>query len=138
MYEFKWLNEKLLYIKLNTDVSSEVTRLFIKEIYAQLNKRTIPFYILVDLRLGIISDQQVLSRIKFLTHHDRWAGSVAFHRDPVSDISNTTFQSINLCSQDKDRIFNIPEEALAHLESLESGLTDNIDWYDVLMTEVKH
>ena len=132
MYEFIWLNDKLVFVKLHENMLSDSTREFVKEFYKLLNQSKTPVYVLTDLRRGRIGDIQAFSRIKFLTQHKSWAGSVAFCNNPISDISNTKFQSLTRSQQNKDMIFNIPEEAIAYLELLEPGLTDGIQWSEVL------
>ena len=131
MYEFTWLNEKLLLIQWKEGSEDGETRKFLSELYNLLNESQVPFYILVDLRHGQVTDTKTFSRIKFLTQHQNWSGSVAFYNDPISTLSNTTFQSLHP-QHGKDVIFNALEEALAYLETLEPEITYAIDWDRVL------
>ena len=132
MYEYTWLNEKLLFVQWHEGDADNEARQFLAELYNLLNEHETPFYILVDLRQGHIADTKTFSRIKFLPSHKNWSGSAAFHNDPISTISNTTFQMLKSNSQDKDVILNIPEQAIAFLELLEPGLTADIDWDAIL------
>lgn len=132
MYKLIWLNDRLVFIKLDASISKVSTRNLVRDLHKLLNQSTILIYILADLRHGHIVDTQIFNRIRFLTGHRNWAGSAAFRRNPISDLTNTKFQLLNLLPHDRDVIFNIPEEAIAYLELLEPGLTDEIMWDKVL------
>lgn len=103
---------------------------FIDDLTMRLNKASDPLYFMSDLRNGRIINVRILQRLGALSQHDNWAGSTAFSSDPISSTFVGVFKKF--AHKDEQEIWDTPEEAIAYLESLEEGLTENIDWDTVI------
>lgn len=128
MHELIWLAEDILFIKLQGTPTADSTKQLVKAIYDALHYSHNRFYILIDLRDGYITDIKAFSRIRYITQHKNWGGSVGFYKNPITDITNTVFEGVQRDIKDQDAVFKFPEQALAFLESLEVGITRDINW----------
>jgi hypothetical protein len=137
LYEIQRLSTELVYIKwtASSPANGRDEKQFIKELIEVLEKSEQPLYFISDLRKGRITGIATLNQLAQISHHKHWAGSTAFGRNPLSSIFVGTFSSLARQSSEHQEMQDTPEQSLAYLESLKPGLTDKIDWNEVL--EVK-
>ena len=101
---------------------------YLHELEERLNAAEKPLYFISDLRKGRISDIRVISQLSQLSRHPNWAGSTAFSRDPMTRMFVGTYQRLTEKEQERNTMYDTPEQAIAFLESLEEGLTAGVDW----------
>ena len=134
-YEFIRLsNEVVLICWHRTPTSVKVEQQFVDELRRLLDTATMPQYVISDLRKGRIVTVRTLSQLGQLAGHANLGGSTAFSHDPLTNIFVETFKRLSGKYKSRNETFDTPEEALAFMESLKSGLTDNINWDKVLRT----
>lgn len=98
---------------------------YLRELEERLNAAEAPLYFISDLRKGRIADIRIISQ---LSRHPNWAGSTAFSRDPMTRMLVGTYQRLTEKEQERNTMYDTPEQAIAFLESLEEGLTAGVDW----------
>lgn len=116
--------------------NSAAERDFLDALANVLERVDVPQYFISDLRRGRIIGQKALMHLSNLASHAKWGGSTAFYDNPVSAIYAQTFQNLVRSLDEKDRIYERPQQALEFLESLEPGITTDVDWNELLGIEV--
>jgi len=132
MYEFKWLNERLLLITWLQTPPPKVAHTFIEDLRDLVYSAENPFYILSDLRRGRIIDLRLVNEIAELSQHKNFAGSAAVSEGSISNLFTKTFEKSGQVKRETNMIFDRAEEAIGFLESLEPNLTQDIDWVTIL------
>lgn len=132
-YEFMRLSDELVLISWHrTPSSAKIEQQFVNELRQLLDSATIPQYIISDLRRGRIVTVRILSQLGQLTAHPNIGGSTAFSHDPLTNIFVATFKRLTGKYKSRNETFDTPEEALAFVESLKPGITNNIDWEKII------
>lgn len=108
------------------------TEAYLHEIKRILDQSTVPVYFLSDLRYGRIVDVRALQKLGQLTQHANMAGSTAFSSDPITALMVRAFRSFAYKADSRHEMQSTPEAALAFLEMLHPGITENIDWETVI------
>ncbi|MFP4322685.1 MAG: hypothetical protein ACLFTK_09540 [Anaerolineales bacterium] len=107
-----------------------------RDIQKILDEATVPQYFLSDLRRGRIGNVKVLHRLSKIADHPLWGGGASFSQDPLTSMFVEVFAGfVKTAAQRSDGIFNSPEEAIAHLDSLRPGLAESIQWATVIPSE---
>lgn len=106
---------------------------FIDALLQKLNEADGAIYFISDLRRGRITGRSALQQLSQLTEHPNWGGSSGFSQDPVSLIYAGVFEKFAEASGERNRVFQQPEEALAFLEFLKPGISDDIDWRSLIV-----
>lgn len=132
VYEIQRLSEKLVHIRWDRTPNHAQCQEFIVELRDIVEASEDGLYFISDLRKGRIIDVKTIQRLSELTQHENWLGSVAFTANPLSDIFAGTYRSMLISKKESNAIIPEADKALAFLESLQTGLTDNIDWESVL------
>ena len=132
-YEFKHLSSNLILITWKRYPTKDEEEAFLKEHTQQLSDATEPLYYISDLRSGRITNLDTINRLSKLAKHENYGGSTAFSKDFMSKIVVKTFQMFTSEAETKSRMFETVEEAIAYLESLKAGLTQNIDWNEHIL-----
>lgn len=102
-----------------------------------LETATQQVYFLSDLRRGQISDIRTLQQMSDLTRHPKWGGSTAFSEGATSSMLVSTFVRMSQTTGGRNKQHRELAQAIAFLESLEPGLTTDIDWDTALETEAE-
>jgi hypothetical protein len=110
----------------------EVERLFIADLRQRLEEAQHPIYYLSDLRKGRITNVKTLRELSEITQHEKWGGGTAFTQDSFSSILAKVFSTFVRYKNRNYLVWDSPEKALAYLETLQPGLTKNIDWNPLL------
>ena len=131
-YEFRYLSDRLILITWTGYPKPEEELAFLREHKEQLVKATEPIFYISDLRKERIINMKILSQMSALAKHENYGGGTAFSDDPISQIMVKTFRSFSIEAGTKAAMFKTPEEALEFLENLEDGITQGIDWNDVI------
>lgn len=133
-YIIKQLSNELVYIRWYTSppVGSLINAQFLHEIDQLLVKTTTPLFFISDLRDGRIIDVRVLQQLAEYAKRPQWAGSTAFSKNPITALLVRSFKNFARVGTSKDEMQTTPEQALVYLESLKEGLTQNINWDEVL------
>lgn len=135
VYEIQQLSEQLIHIRWHRTPSLAQCQEFIVELRELVEKSEHGLYFISDMRKGRIIDVATIQRLSTLTKHDNWLGSVAFTANPLSDIFAGTFRNMLVANKESNVIIPEADKALAFLESLQAGLTDNIDWATLLKSD---
>jgi hypothetical protein len=125
------LSERLYFIRWMADATDEEATRFIAEMTLFLDQAENPLYFISDLTRGCITQLDVLRRLADLTTHRNWSGSTSFASISSSVFSNL-FARLASTRQKDDRTFTNLHDALDYLEELAPGITDRIDWDDLL------
>ncbi len=131
-YEIQKLSEQLVHIRWERTPNFAQCQEFITELRDIVETSEIGLYFISDLRRGRIIDVKTIQRLSQLTQHENWLGSVAFTANPLSDIFAGTYRNMLVNKKESNTIIPEADKALAFLESLQAGLTDDIDWASVL------
>lgn len=132
-YTFHWLSDDLLLIVWHrTSLDREIPRRYIRDLQEIMDDVDHPLYFLSDLREGRITDMRSLLSLAKLTKHRNWGGGAAFSSNPMTKVFVDTVRRLSSDIETRDGIFHTPEEAVAYLESLKSGIADGIDWDDAI------
>lgn len=105
---------------------------YIAQFRAHLEAATQPIYILSDLRHGRITDVRILQQLGKLTYHPVFGGGTAFAGDISTEIYVGAFTRFASRSKQVDTVHTSLEAALAYLETLQAGITQDVDWSIVL------
>ena len=132
MYKIQQLNEQLIYIRWNRTPGDAECKAFMTELRALVHNNEKGLYFISDLRKGRIIDLDTINQLSRLTEHKNWLGSVAFTINPLSNIFAGTYRNMLIKEKEKNIIVPEADKALAFLESLQEGLTNDIDWEVIL------
>ena len=127
-YQFHYLSEQLILVIWERYPTPREERQFLSEHQKQLQNATNPLYYISDLRRGKILTVSIINEMSKLTKHKNYGGGTAFSTDPISKIMVGSFRKLTREASERTQIFDTPEEALKFLESMEHGITENIDW----------
>lgn len=97
-----------------------------------LQQAEAPVYFISDLRHGRLVNMGSIKRLGKLTEHPMWGGSTAFTNNPVSRLHVSNFQRYTGNNLDHNPLLETPEEAIGFLESLQAGLTTDMDWESII------
>lgn len=130
-YTLKFLSDELVFVKWykirKETMKPEVD--FTTELHHLLEQSPHPLYFISDLRLARIVDVGILQQLGKLTKHRQYGGGVAFSEDIISTIFVNLFSKFAADPKKGESVmYKTAEEALAHLEKLKPGLTQEIDW----------
>lgn len=133
-YEIIKLTEELVFIRwLRTPgKDSKVEDQYLSDLRRVLDESSKPLYFLSDLRQGRIADVRAIQKLGQLTKHQHWAGSTAFSSDPITALLVRSFKSFATKVNSRNEMQDTPEAALSFLETLKPGVTENIDWDQVI------
>ena len=131
-YQIQQLNDHLIFIVWRRTPAKREAEKFIEELKGILEKAANPLYFLSDLRRGRIITVSVLRELGLLSHHPNLAGSAGFTRDPMSQLFAGTYHKMLTSTAEKNLIFDEPDEALAFLETMAQGITEKINWQQLL------
>jgi hypothetical protein len=138
-FQFTRLNEHLFYICwYDTPPLGDSAELqFLEEAKKIVNEATTPQYFISDLRKGRLTNVEILRKLGSVAKNPMWGGGTGFTLDPLSRIFAGIYVRFAKNAQERDAMFDRPEDALAFLESLKQGITANIDWPKVLGMDIK-
>ena len=131
-YQIQHLNAQLVLIRWQATPHYREAQQFISVLADMLAKTDVGLYFISDLRKGRVTHMQSIQQLTKLSQHEKWLGSVAFTDNPISEIFAGSFRNMLVNSKERNAILREPDKAIAFLEGLQSGLTNNIDWNDVL------
>jgi hypothetical protein len=129
-YTISTLSERLIYIRWEGSPSAEEGLEFINSLNQVLNEAPTPLYFISDLRFGCITRSATLYKLTRLAAHPNWGGSVSFSGSAGIAVFVNLFA--RLSRRLTKEMWSTPHEAIAHLETLQPGLTTGIDWKTVL------
>lgn len=138
-FKFTRLSEQLVYIRwYDTPAIGDPAEVqFLEEAKAIIKTAEKPQYFISDLRKGRLTNIEVLHKLGSVARHPMWGGGTGFTHDPLSKIFAGIYVRFAKNAQDRDAMFERPEDALKFLESLKEGITQGIDWAEVLGMMVK-
>jgi hypothetical protein len=138
-YRILWLNSSLYYIKWFEipKPNSQIMKNYFFELNAILDSEEDLVYFLSDLRMGHITNIHLLLQLAKVLSHKNYGGGASFSDNVSASSDMTMFQYIQKMSRStstdhKHELFVTSDEALDYLESLEVGITQNVDWDEVL------
>jgi len=133
-YEITKLSNELIFIRWHRSPSpsSKVERAFLDELRNMLDEANNPIYFISDLRHGRIINVLTLQRLAEIAQHKNWGGSTAFSSKSTTGDFVRTFAILSRQDEPADEHHDTPEAAVAYLERLKTGITDDIDWVKVL------
>ena len=128
------LSPQLVYIRWHNSpmVGSDDEKKYIAKLTHLLDTTETPVYFLSDLRQGRIVNVSILRQLGQLALRDEWAGSAAFSQNSISSVFVGVFSQFARQEKPSDEMWATPEEALAHLACMETGIVEGIDWQAVL------
>ncbi|GAB5494079.1 MAG: hypothetical protein Phog2KO_42940 [Phototrophicaceae bacterium] len=132
VYKIQNLNEQLCYIRWNRTPNDAVCKEFMTELRDLVHNSEKGLYFISDLRKGRIVDLITIKQLSRLTEHKNWLGSVAFTINPLSNIFAGTYRNMLVTKKESNIIVPEADRAVAFLESLQEGLTIDIDWNAIL------
>ncbi len=131
-FNFSRLSDKIVLITWTRTPDKTAEEDYLKQLGEQLDQAEHPLYFISDLRKGRIIGMRSIQKLSEFTAHKNWAGSTAFSKDPVSKILLNSFKALSAKSESRNEMHTTPEEAISFIESLEPGITKDIDWDTVL------
>ena len=138
-YRILMLNPCLYYIKWFEipKPNSQMMKNHFFELNAILDSEEQPAYFISDLREGHITNVHLLLQLAKILDHKNYGGGCSFSSTPAASTDATMFQYIQNVSRGKNtansnKLFATAEEAIAYVESLKKGITDNIDWDEIV------
>ena len=131
VYNIRAMNKQLFFISWKYTPNSKEAGDFVKDIEKLLDAAADLIYFISDLRRGRIIDTRIIQQLSALSEHPNWGGSSAFTQDAISKIFVSNFRRMIIKGQEKNSMFDRPEQALTFLESIEPGLTKDIPWNDL-------
>ena len=129
------LKPNLYYIRWTGVPSREEGIVFVRALANLLDNAEQPLYFISDLRRGYINNVEVVRRLGKTASHENWAGDVAFSRDAMSSLYvgvYSRFAPDEKPTTENEVFHQTADEAIAQLETLKPGLTQDIDWAAVL------
>lgn len=133
-YELTPVSDNLIFIKwvkLRTEAAQPQSA-FIDDLRRRLDESPISLYFLSDLRQGRITDVAILQRLGKLTAHPHYGAGTAFSEDVLGPIFVGVFSKFAERDKGDSVFYKNVEDALAYLESAHPGLTQGIDWNQVV------
>lgn len=138
-YRILWLNPSLYYVKWFEipKPNSQMMKNYFFELNAILDSEEQPVYFLSDLRKGHITNVHLLLQLAKVLSHKNYGGGVAFSDKSSASTDMSMFQYIQKMSRSTNasashQLFVTAEEAIAYLESIETGITKDINWDEIL------
>lgn len=135
VYNIHSMSEKLIWISWERTPTSQEAGDFLNQLKKLLDDADGLIYFISDLRRGRIIDMRVIQQLGALSAHPNWGGSSAFTESPISKLFVGNFQRMVVKDAGKNSMFDQPEQALAFLEALEPGLTENIAWNEMILPD---
>lgn len=129
---FSRLSDRLVLITWTRTPDKTAEEDYLKQLGELLDAAEKPTYFISDIRKGRIIGMRSIQKLSEFTAHKNWAGSTAFSKDPVSKILLNSFKALSAKSESRNEMHTTPEEAISFIESLEPGITKDIDWDKVL------
>jgi len=133
------LNPCLYYIKWFEipKPNSTLMKNYFFELNAILDSEDQQVYFLSDLREGHITNVHLLLQLAKVLNHENFGGCCYFSDKTAASRDITMFRYIQSTSRstgdsNKHALFSTAEEAINHVESLEQGITQQIDWDEIL------
>lgn len=134
VYRIVMLSDALCYIHWAQDASLKDGYQFVADLERILNQRPNKIYFISDLRLGCITQVEVLRKLSHLGAHPNWGGGTSFV-SPTSSIFSRFFDRLQRAHRQEDATWPTPEQAITYIEMLSPGITKGIDWERVLAGE---
>ena len=136
-YRILWLNPRLYYVKWFEipKPNSPIMKNYFYELNAILDSEEHSVYFLSDLRQGHITNVHLLLQLARVLSHKNYAGGVSFSDKMAASTDMSMFKYIQQMSRStasSHELFITAEEAIAYLESLDAGITNNINWDEIL------
>jgi hypothetical protein len=131
-YTLTRLSSQLIYIQWYRTAGTTSGIQLVQDIQKILAEATEVQYFISDLRRGRIIDIPIISRLSELTKHKLWGGSSAFSVNPISKIFAGSFIKYARKGDERDTLYDLPQDAIDFLESLQTGLTTEIDWASLI------
>lgn len=119
--------------------NSALIESYFYELKAILNSEDEAVYFLSDLRSGHITHARLMQRLASVLHHKNYAGGASFSEDPSAAFDMKMFRFIRtkegiLQGHDANTLFQKPEDAIAYIDSLENGITSDVEW-DMILSD---
>jgi hypothetical protein len=86
-----------------------------------------PVYFVSDLRQGHVADVSILRELGKYTSHPNWGGGCSLGKELSTRIYAQTYERLSPAKDGGVVKTNI-RDIVAYLESLETGITEGIDW----------
>jgi hypothetical protein len=135
-YKFINLSDELILIRWNRAPTKEEGAQYITEFTDLLDKAPHKLYVISDLRRGHISDARTIQGLSRLASHKNLGAGTAFASGMADQSLKGIFVGLFVSlSGDRSRVGQIAgslDEALEYLEKAKPGVTENIDWEEVL------
>jgi len=139
-YKTLLLNPCLYYVKWFEipKPNSPLMDQYFSELNAILDSEDKPIFLISDLRDGHIANVHFLLQMARILTHRNYGGGCAFTENARAHNDVSMFNMIQRSSTPKDStaLFDNPEDAIAYLETLESHITEGIDWDEVLSGDI--
>ncbi len=127
-FTFTRLSSKLVLITWLKTPDNQAEEAYLHQLGEMLDQAEHPLYFISDIRKGRIIGIRAIQKLSAFTSHKSWAGSTAFSKDPVSRIMLNSFKALSAKSNSRNEMHTTPEEAINFIETLETGVTQDIDW----------
>lgn len=133
-YEITKLSNELIYIRWyrSPSPSSKVESKFLSDLKILLDETENPVYFISDLRRGRIINVLTLQKLAELASHKNWGGSTAFSSKSTTEDFVRTFAILARQDNPLEEHQDTPEAAVAYLERMKPGITDGVNWVEVL------
>lgn len=130
-YEMQLLRDDLLLIRWNAIPNREDGLMFIRDLRNIYDAAPSPIYTIADLRHGHIKDMGIIMKLSELSNHPNHGGGITFGGDLRADAYVTVYE--RLAHPGNQRRWQPSfDSAVVALEHYVPGITQNIDWGNVL------
>lgn len=134
-YKILMLNPNLYYIKWFEipKPNSTLMKNYFFELNAILDSEEHPVYFLSDLRDGHITNIHLLLQLARVLDHKNFGGCSYFSDKTAAARDVNMFRFVQSSgNSNKHILFSTPDEAITYLETMQDGITKQIDWDEVL------
>jgi len=138
-YRILWLSPRLYYVKWFEipKPNSQLMKNYFFELNAILDSEDDTVYFLSDMRKGHITNVHLLLQLAKVLSHKNYGGGAAFSDRVAASTDMSMFRYIQNASRSATtnhhhELFITANEAIDYLESLKTGITDNINWDEIL------
>lgn len=132
-YRISQVAERVFFIRwYRSPPANQVYSHFLENIERILQEANEKIYIISDLRRGSIANVETLLKLSNIARHKHWGAGTSFSKNTATAMYAGLFGRFAQTHGSKDKAWERPEDALAYLESIESGITEGIDWAAII------
>ncbi|MBI5958143.1 MAG: hypothetical protein HY866_05380 [Chloroflexi bacterium] len=135
-YQINSVSDQLVYIRWFREPEEERSvEKFLQDLKQVLDNSPHPVYILSDLREGRLKNVGDVRRLaELVSNHPRFASGTSFSQDAYTPVFVDLFSKFAHQTDRASEIWPTLEQALGYLEVLAPGVTQGIDWVEIVNT----